>query len=66
VRDDFLKQTITEIAKGVGYRCSNPDCARPTVGANAEQTGVITIGVAAHICAASPGGLSKVADQWRR
>ena len=29
MRDDFLKQTITEIAKGVGYRCSNPDCARP-------------------------------------
>jgi hypothetical protein len=56
VRDDFLKQTITEIAKGVGYRCSNPECARPTVSANAEQDGVITIGVAAHICAASAGG----------
>jgi hypothetical protein len=56
VRDDFPKQTITEIAKGVGYRCSNPECARPTVGANAEQDGIITIGVAAHICAASPGG----------
>lgn len=56
MRDDFLKQTITEVAKGVGYRCSNPDCARPTVAANAEQTGIVTIGVAAHICAASPGG----------
>ncbi len=56
MRDDFLKQTITEIAKGVGYRCSNPDCARPTVAANAEQTGIVTIGVAAHICAASAGG----------
>jgi hypothetical protein len=52
----FQKQTITEIAKGVGYRCSNPECARPTVGANAAQEGLITIGVAAHICAASPGG----------
>jgi hypothetical protein len=56
VRDDFPKQTITEIAKGVGYRCSNPECARRTVGANAAQDGLITIGVAAHICAASPGG----------
>lgn len=56
MRDDFPKQTITEIAKGVGYRCSNPECARPTVGANAAQNGLITIGVAAHICAASPGG----------
>ena len=56
MRDDFPKQTITEIAKGVGYRCSNPECTRPTVGANAAQDGIITLGVAAHICAASPGG----------
>jgi hypothetical protein len=56
VRDDFLKQTIVEIAKGVGYRCSNPKCTRPTVSANAAQDGTITTGVAAHICAASPGG----------
>jgi hypothetical protein len=33
-----------------------PECARPTVGANAAQDGSITIGVGAHICAASPGG----------
>jgi hypothetical protein len=65
VRDDFSKQTITEIAKGVGYRCSNPKCARPTVGANAEQDGLITIGVAAHICAASPGGPRYEAAQTR-
>ena len=56
MRDDFTKRTITEIAKGVGYRCSNPECRRPTVGANAAQDGAIIIGVAAHICAASPGG----------
>ncbi len=56
MRDDFPRQTITEIAKGVGYRCSNLECARPTVGANAAQDGVSTIGVAAHICAASQGG----------
>ena len=56
MRDDFPRQTIAEIAKGVGYRCSNPECARPTVGANAAQDGIVTIGVAAHICAASAGG----------
>ena len=56
MRDDFPRQTITEIAKGVGFRCSNPECGRPTVGANEAQDGLITIGVAAHICAASPGG----------
>ena len=56
VRDDFSKQTITELAKCVGYRCSNPECRRPTIGANAAQDSPITIGVAAHICAASPGG----------
>jgi hypothetical protein len=56
VRDDFTKRTITEISKGVGYRCSNPECRRPTVGANSAQDGTIIIGVAAHICAASLGG----------
>jgi hypothetical protein len=65
VRDDFPKQTITEIAKGVGYRCSNPECTRPTIGANAAQDGIITIGVAAHICAASPGGPRYNAAQSR-
>jgi NACHT conflict system protein len=56
VRDSFSKQTITEIAKGVAYRCSNPECGRPTVAANAAQDGTVIIGVAAHICAASAGG----------
>lgn len=56
MRDDFPTQTKTELAKGVGYRCSNPECRRATVGANAAQDGTITIGVAAHIRAASPGG----------
>ena len=56
MRDDFTKQTITEIAKGVGYRCSNPECGRATIGADAAEDDIITIGVAAHICAASRGG----------
>jgi hypothetical protein len=56
VRDNFSRQAIAQVAKGVGYRCSNPDCARATVGANAEQDGIISIGVAAHIRAAAAGG----------
>ena len=30
MRDDFSKQTVTELAKGVDYRCSNPECQRAT------------------------------------
>src|SRR5580765_7794641 len=56
VRDDFPRQTVTDIAKGVAFRCSNPDCQCATTAANAAQDGIITLGVAAHICAASPGG----------
>ena len=56
VRDEFPKRTITEIARGAGYRCSNPECRRPTDAATAAQDGTFTIGVAAHICAAASGG----------
>jgi len=56
VRDNFTQRTIADIAKAVGYRCSNPDCRRLTVGANAAHDGLINVGVAAHITAASAGG----------
>jgi hypothetical protein len=56
VRDDFTSRTIDEIARRVGYRCSNPACQRATVGANAARDRAISIGVAAHITAASSGG----------
>ena len=65
MRDDFSKQTVMDIARGVGYRCSNPECTRPTVGANAAQDGIVTIGVAAHISAASSGGPRYNATQTR-
>jgi len=54
VRDNFSKQTVIEIAKGVGWRCSN--CMRPTVAANEAQNDTLIIADAAHICAASPNG----------
>jgi hypothetical protein len=56
VRDNFSKQTVIEIAKGVGWRCSNPDCMRPTVAANEAHDDTLIIADAAHICAASQEG----------
>lgn len=56
MRDNFSKQTVIEIAKGVGWRCSNPDCMRATVAANEAEDGTLIIADAAHICAASPDG----------
>ena len=55
-RDDFSKSTKTLLANRVGVRCSNPDCRKPTSGANSDPNRAINIGVAAHICAAAEGG----------
>jgi hypothetical protein len=65
VRDNFSPNTVTEIGKAVGFRCSKPDCGRATVGSNARQDGIVMVGVAAHICAASPGGPRYNAAQTR-
>ena len=55
-RDDFNKPTRETLAKRVGYRCSNPQCKKHTVGPHSEPTKSITLGIAAHIAAAAPGG----------
>ena len=55
-RDDFSEQTKTLLSNHVGARCSNPDCQRPTFGSNSDPNKATNIGVAAHICAAAPGG----------
>lgn len=55
-RDDFTSKTIDILAKRVGYLCSNPDCKRPTIGPNSDPEKATTIGIAAHITAASSGG----------
>ncbi len=55
-RDNFTKKTIEILAKRVGFFCSNPNCKIPTVGPNSDQEKATTIGIAAHITAASPGG----------
>jgi NACHT C-terminal Alpha/Beta 2 len=56
VRDEFTKKIADELAKAVCYRCSSPDCRRPTAAASESQDEITILGEAAHICAASPGG----------
>lgn len=45
------------MAARVGHHCSNPRCVRPTSGPAVEEERTINVGVAAHICAAAPGGM---------
>ena len=56
MRDNFSKSTIETLAKRVAYRCSNPECRKPTIGPNEDKNKTTSIGVAAHIKAAAPGG----------
>lgn len=55
-RDDFSDKTKALLANRVCGRCSNPDCRKPTLGANTDPNKPTNIGVAAHICAAASGG----------
>ncbi len=55
MRDDFLQKIKDEIAKRVGYVCSNPECRASTSGPQVEE-GAVNVGVAAHITAASENG----------
>jgi hypothetical protein len=55
MRDDFAESTKRILALRAGYRCSI--CQRLTAGPSEEHPmAVASIGVAAHISAASPGG----------
>ena len=55
-RDDFTAATKELLAKRVCYRCSNPNCQKPTIGPSSEGEKTVNIGVAAHIKAAAVGG----------
>ncbi len=54
-RDDFTRQVIEPLKARVANRCSNPNCRVPTSAPSGDNK-VNSIGIAAHICAASPGG----------
>lgn len=55
-RDDFSPATIRKIKEMAGDVCSMPTCRVITGGAKKLRDNSFSIGVAAHICAASPGG----------
>ena len=56
MRDDFSARTKEILAKRVTYKCSNPECKKPTIGPNSDPNKTVLIGVAAHITAAAVGG----------
>jgi len=55
-RDDFSLKVKETLGKRTGWKCSNPHCGCPTTGPHTQSDKSISIGVAAHICAAAPGG----------
>jgi hypothetical protein len=55
--NDFPSKIMTRLAERAAYLCSNPSCRIITIGPCTTDLAASTkIGVAAHICAASPGG----------
>lgn len=56
-RDDFSEPIRRLLAERSAYRCNNPDCSKTTIGPSLEDASKsLRPGIAAHICAASPGG----------
>lgn len=56
-RDDFPAKIKTALAHRAGYVCSFPGCGRHTSGPSDEsESAYSSIGIAAHISAAAPGG----------
>ncbi len=54
-RDDFTQNVKNKLANRVAFICSNPSCQKLTIGPDTKES-INNIGVAAHICAAAPGG----------
>lgn len=55
-RDDFIGSTSQKIRDSAGNVCSYPGCHVHTHGAKSNGEGTVSVGVACHIKAASPGG----------
>lgn len=64
-RDDFSARVVSALRTRVAHRCSNPECRAPTVGPGDGPHAVASIGKAAHIAAASPGGPRYIAEMTR-
>jgi hypothetical protein len=56
MRADFTRTVCSSLAQRVGLHCSNPQCDAYTTGPKSDPEKAISVGVAAHITAASPGG----------
>ena len=54
-RDNFSESVKRLLKDRVAHRCSNPSCRVPTTGPRGKDY-TNSIGIAAHICAASKGG----------
>lgn len=55
-RDNFSDRIVKLIGMRAGYICTNPLCRKLTIGPNQDNEKSLSIGVAAHICAASANG----------
>lgn len=55
-RDDFRASDVRKLAERVNYRCSHPECRKPTLGPSCDPGKSINLGKAAHITAAAKGG----------
>jgi hypothetical protein len=55
--DDFAEHVKRTLALRAGNLCSNPNCRAPTSGPQIDPAKAMNVGVAAHITAASPGGV---------
>lgn len=56
IRDEFAPETKRVLALRAAHRCSNPRCRNLTVRPHSDAGRAVLTGVAAHICAAAPGG----------
>jgi hypothetical protein len=55
-RDGFPEKVKRIVAQRAAYFCSRPECRNLTIGPHSDPEKALSDGVAAHICAASPGG----------
>jgi len=55
-QDDFPLAVKRVLADRVGHLCSHPECRALTTGPHTEGDKKVSVGMAAHITAASPGG----------
>lgn len=56
MREEFSQKVKTTLGQRVNYLCSNPSCHEFTSGPHSDDNKPLILGIAAHICAASPGG----------